>query len=475
MDLFTTKIRLKDSTDKDKVLAVLKTWLKGSPHYKIKEINYDGKEFFKQDFENTSISILNSNISSNTILALRFVNREDKNSWITDCIYSEINDEKNISITLSCHTKNYSRSLPKIHKPHIIKNLIEADLCYDKGVFPIVDKPIYLKDADMETCAQIMCGTVKTNLPVVYLSVDGFNPNLYSVDENKLASSLSGIAHVLVEPNKTFSKKLKELTNSNNPYNGYIGIYFSKSTYKEIISIEDFFENGKLDSKQMASFIRATLQQSVLNHDNTNDYSWSNLQVLYHRKNFEEESKSATDTKEECDALLAAFDEDVKKKEEKIRDLQYQLDYKNSIIESFKAKKEIDNTISFKTTGITEFYHGELNDLVITLLSQLQPKLDSNTRQKDILDTFLKENELLGEGKEILNNIENALKDKSLQSRRSKLEKCGFTLETGSHDKMYFHEPKYSFTLANSPSEHRSADNMFSDIKKGISIYKKIV
>lgn len=475
MDLFTTKIRLKDSADKEKVLAVLKTWLKGSPHYKIKEIDYDGKELFKQDFENTSISILNSNISYNTILALRFVNREDKNSWITDCIYSEINDEKNISITLSCHTKNYSRSLPKIHKPHIIKNLIEADLCYDKGVFPIVDKPIYLKDADVEICAQIMCGTVKTNLPVVYLSVDGFNPNLYSVDENKLASSLSGIAHVLVEPNKTFSKKLKELTNSNNPYNGYIGIYFSNSTYKEIISIEDFFENGKLDSKQMASFVRATLQQSVLNHDNTNDYSWSNLQVLYHRKNFEEESKSATDTKQECDALLAAFDEDVKKKEEKIKDLQYQLDYKNSIIESFKSKKEIDNTISFKTTGITEFYHGELNDLIITLLSQLQPKLNADTRQKDILDVFLEENELLGEGKEILNNIENALKDKSLQLRRSKLEKCGFTLETGSHDKMYFHEPKYSFTLANSPSEHRSVDNMFSDIKKAISIYKKIV
>jgi hypothetical protein len=96
------------------------------------------------------------------------------------------------------------------------------------------------------------------------------------------------------------------------------------------------------------------------------------------------------------------------------------------------------------------------------------------TRQKELLELFLNSNSEIGTGREILKNIEEAIKEKSIKSRRAKLEKCGFTIIEGSHDKIYFHDPKYSFTLSNSPSEHRGDDNMLSDIKKKIDIYRKI-
>ena len=96
------------------------------------------------------------------------------------------------------------------------------------------------------------------------------------------------------------------------------------------------------------------------------------------------------------------------------------------------------------------------------------------TRQKELLELFLKGNSEIGIGKIVLKDIEKALKEKSLVSRRSMLENCGFTVTKGAHDKIYFHDPKYSFTLANSPSEHRGDENMLSDIKKQIDIYRKI-
>lgn len=476
MELFTTKIKLKNNANSDVIWNILSSWLINSPHYNIKSIDYAGEEFFSQDYGNKTVQILKFNIFSDNIFALRFKNSDNLNIWTTDCIYIENSCEKRISIALSCHSSDYSSILPRIHKPHIIKKIMESGLCCTDDVLPISDTPIYLKETDDMLCSKIMQGLISTPLPVVYLSIDDFNPNKYSVDEKNLAIKLSGIAHVLVEPSKAFSKKVKTLTDANNPYNGYIGVYFSKSSYKEIISFEDFYDKGVLNRKKVANVIRSTVQQAVLNHDNTNDYSWSKLQIFYQRNKYESATQNALNARQECDEFIAAFDADISEKNEKIIELQRQLDTKNAIIESLKAKTDMHRSITFKTDEISEFYNGELNDLIFHFLSGIYKKSKDNMtqRQKELLELFLKDNNEVGVGKDLINEIEKALKEKSLKTRRAMLEKCGFTLEKGSHDKVYFHTPKYSFTLANSPSEHRGDNNMLSDIKKRIDIYKKI-
>lgn len=476
MDLFTTKIKLVDNTSFDDVWNIIQSWLIDSPHYNISSIDYAGEETYYQQINDKEIKIIQCDIASDKIFSLRFTNPDKDNIWTTDCIYVETPIEKRISITLSCHSNDYNSFLPRNHKPHIIKKFIQSGLCYIDGVFPISDYPIYLKETDVDLCSKIMRGSISTPLPIVYLSIDDFNPHKYSVDEKDLAIKLSGIAHVLVEPSKNFSKKIKELTDAKNPYNGYVGIYFSESLYKEILSFDEYNVKETSGRNKMTHAICATVQQALLNHDNTSDYSWSNIQVAFHRKKYESESQNALKAQKECDAFIEAFDADIDEKKAKISDLERQLDYKNAIIESLKAKNNIQNSILFKNDDIHEFYNGELNDLILHILSSTYKNSKNNMteRQVELLSAFLENNKEIGIGREIFTNIEKALKEKSLSTRRSRLEKCGFTITKGSHDKMYFHVPKYGFSLANSPSEHRGDDNMFSDIKKRIDIYKKI-
>ena len=72
-----------------------------------------------------------------------------------------------------------------------------------------------------------------------------------------------------------------------------------------------------------------------------------------------------------------------------------------------------------------------------------------------------------------MNSIKDALFEKSIEKRRSLLERCGFAVEKGAHDKLVFYNPKYAFSLSNSPSDHREGENLFSDISKRINITRK--
>lgn len=475
MDLFFTRIRLKNDTDVKIVWNIINDWLVGSPHYGIDCINYSNQEVYQQEFNTCSISILSQATEAEQVFALRFVNRESHNIWTTDCIYLAKDGIKLFTVSLSCLSKDYSSILPKIHKPYIIKKIIEANICYDCGYFPITDSPIYLSEEQLELCAKIMRGEISTNLPVTYVSYDSYNPTAYSVDEKDLAVKLSGISHVLVEPDKDFALKLKKISNGNNAYNGYIGIYYPNTTYREIISYSDFFNNGYLDKMQMAHAIRKTVQQSIINHNNSYTYSWDSLLASYHLRKLHSAEEKSFEAKKDLDDFIEAFDAEQKKKDEIISSLQLQLDRQNSIIESFKHKSDSQNSILFDKSGISEFYPGELNDLIISILSQAQNKIEPDTRLYELLSQLLSLNKFMGTGKVIFNDIEKALSSKSLSTRRSTLEKCGFTIEKGSHDKIFFHNPKYCFTLANSPSDHRGQKNMLTDILKKINVYRKIM
>jgi len=60
--------------------------------------------------------------------------------------------------------------------------------------------------------------------PIVYVSASFYGG--YTLDVNRLANDLSGMAHVVVEPNRPFSLRLKLEANSENVYGGSIGIYW---------------------------------------------------------------------------------------------------------------------------------------------------------------------------------------------------------------------------------------------------------
>lgn len=471
MDVFVTKIDLAGFVTKEKLWDLIKKWLINSPHYGISEINYSGQEAFTQDYQSASVSVINTEIDNQNILAVRFINNEEENTWKTDCIFTEF--DKSIRIRLSCESSNYSSVLPKLHKPYIIKMLFDEGFCNANGQFPITDSPIKLSFADLQNCGKMMKGEYKTCLPSVYVSYNSFNSDHYAVDVKVLALKLSGIAHVLVEPNKEFSNRIKEVSAVNNAYNGYIGIYYPGTTYKEILSYRNFYKDGKLDKQDFAFFIRETVQQAALNYANVADLTWDKIQIIYHRKKYHEQEDLTVQKENEMDEFISAFDEENKRLRERIQSLTEQLSARNAQIESLKKKYDDDNVLSIlKGSSLIDYFPNEISDCIMTILEQSKSKIPANTRSAEILNTILENNPLARHGEYLYKEIRTALREKSIEGRRKMLEECGFTIKRASHDKIIFHDDKYTFSLSNSPSDYREADNMYSDIMKQINIYK---
>ena len=90
---------------------------------------------------------------------------------------------------------------------------------------------------------------------------------------------------------------------------------------------------------------------------------------------------------------------------------------------------------------------------------------------KSLLDQNPKDgttDEKLGRIRDLLAN-----NDRLTSTMRSELKDLGFTItENGKHIKLVFHDPKYTFSMARTPSDHRAAQNMASDVLKVVD-YKK--
>ena len=478
MDLLTTKIALKDSVTKEDIWNLIKEWLTKSPHYGITAINYDETETFSQNFTTTAINILSTDFNGDNIFACRFTNHEKQNSWFTDIIHVENSRNKDLYIKLSCNSNSFTGDKPYANKPHIIKSLFECGYTKMDGIFPITDTPITLTNDKVKDCSDIMTGLKETSLPVVYISYDTYNGSYYSVDPDKLAVKLAGLAHVIVEPNKEIALMLKEESNGRNAYNGYIGIYYPGTDHGEILALKGFYKNGILDKKAFANAIYDNIRQALIYHSAFYNISWDKLQLAYQRKRYllrTAEADKVSHEYEQDKEYISLLEGENKKSQEEIKLLTKKIETQRATIETLKRRFENSSSVTFIKDNIDEYYTGEISDLIINLLTQINKFIPDNTRPKEIIDSFLLSNGYMNIGKKLFEQIDIALNEKSLEKRQRELEHLGFTMTEGTHNKAYFHNPKYSFTLAKTPSDHRSPENTFSDIKKSLDIYKKYI
>ncbi|MGN1060864.1 MAG: hypothetical protein ACI4QN_03945 [Candidatus Coproplasma sp.] len=473
MDKLVTRIPLKECVEKEQIISLIKEWLIGQK-YGISSIDYTDEENKVIEFENGySLKFINTNIGEKEVLAARFTNSENDAVWVVDCIYESDEDGKFFSVKLSCAKSKAPNKFPYIHKPKIVNLLLDKGYCEDKGVFPVVGTPIILTQAQLDICAEIMQGKTKLSLPVVYVSYDSCSGTYYDVDINNLAKELGGIAHVLVEPDKKFSNELTKKCNKLNACSGYVGIHFSGGKYRTNCSYKNFFKEGVLDKKEFQKDICSTLYRSLLNYQPLSDLTWERISIDYHKKGIwlsEELVKEAEREKEEDKAL---FEAEEKELNDKIKDLQEQIYKKDTYIETLKAALENKCEDGLISKGdFKEFYNDEVKDCIIAILEKELKNCIKGWRKEEIIKYLLENNETTGEGKKIFEEIEIAIKDGSTISRRRNLEKIGFVLEKGSHDKYaYKGNSKYALTISNSPQDNRSDKNTSSDFIRQIDIY----
>lgn len=149
--------------------------------------------------------------------------------WRTEGVLRRSDDVSNTILRIrgQCIAAASVAHLQPPRRPHLIRALLERGIGGRDGVLQIQTTPHLLRDTedDQLLASDITEGKATRHPPVVYVSALSANRWIAGRDElNRLALDLAGVAHVVLEPRRELSFRVKELTNGRNAYGGTIGI-----------------------------------------------------------------------------------------------------------------------------------------------------------------------------------------------------------------------------------------------------------
>lgn len=466
MARFATEFPVSLEMNQDKFCTFIKEWLIKSKNSKFTKDLFQNNLFFEINKTNkwelgheelSYTSVKKENFSGITI---QYIKHETNITFITELTFTEAQNQKWISCQITNSAKKANISLPDIKKPHIINQIISNSLGGKLGM-DIKEEPYYFKNEDIDLAAELINGDLDCRLPIIYISV--YKNKKYLLSKNsiaELAKELSGIAHVVVEPNRDFSLELSELTNNLNVFKGYIGIYWANGDGRNIIFTNRDLDNLYEDIKK--TIISAVSNRRPLEICNGN-FVKNHFNIYQERKSSEtnellelsmQEAKELELINKKLTQENNFLKEEKTKAEEEINRLKENLKSSNKSI----LYTDSINTIILNCTE-KDLYPNEINDMILTILKE---SIDMNAaleRRKHILESILENNPMQGKGGELREKIKSVLKgytnlDKKI---RNQLEDIGFKIEEGTHYKVRFKDdPRYSFVLTKSGSDSKS-------------------
>lgn len=162
---------------------------------------------------------------------------------------------------------------------------------------------------------------------------------------------------------------------------------------------------------------------------------------------------------------------ELKNSEEKVKNLsiknmslQSKIQYRDEALSSKSGSKVLNYDLD-------DWYPGECNDFLLSILSQIKSRLIPGSRAEEITNSLLESNQPVNEGDEILDILKNICIKNSCQiiseSDKRSLEKYGFEFpENNGHQKIIpFNDPSRLLVVASSPSDKRGANNAIARAK----------
>jgi len=221
MLLFATEFPINHARSSADFLSAVQTWILGSPHTQMNRDDLD-RLFISDESsvqkENERIDALWVSIDDEESAGIKYKKHERGLEWVTTTVFFRTCTESWVSIRVSCQSSRPAACLPEAKNPVLIRTLLQELGGGLDGMLHVENVPHRLENTDIEVAARLIRGTAGCRLPIVYVSA-GFQDN-YSVDSDRLAKNLGGMAHVILEPNRPFSLRLKIEVDSANVYGG---------------------------------------------------------------------------------------------------------------------------------------------------------------------------------------------------------------------------------------------------------------
>lgn len=126
----------------------------------------------------------------------------------------------------SIETINPPSQLPRLNNSSLTIRLLSQFGGGLDGELTIQIAPTTLENTvkGRKIASSIFEQKLNCKLPIIYISAS--EKDKYAVIPDRLARSLCGMAHIVVEPSRVFSRKLRHEVDSRNIYGGIIGAYW---------------------------------------------------------------------------------------------------------------------------------------------------------------------------------------------------------------------------------------------------------
>jgi hypothetical protein len=397
----------------------------------------------------------------------------DGRLWRTEAVLRRGDGQRSaglLRLRTECMARVAGATLATPRKPYILKTLLRDGWGAEDRSFVVSDEVHQLDgDAGVETAVAITRGDASLYLPVVYVSAIG--PERWSLSEQQieqLAYDLGGVAHVVAEPDRTFSFLVRDATAGENVYGGTIGLAVPGRGF-----VRRFYIGGHLvDPADLQAAVRdfACLWRSRLPSEG---WDWSELQeqALRQQRTRERNRLSA----EESEAL---YEEEISILKDQIAQLKAQIAASDPV-----GGTDAEDALIPPSLGPQlgpEIYPGELVDRLRAAAKGLLSRADVDGldgRSKALLGRFsaLEPSPALAELGE---DLARATKDpKRLAANLSDvLSRHGYTEKQ--RNKHVVLEPRPGFegldsiTVPTTPSDARGLKNALAQVKRTLGLNK---
>lgn len=489
MLLFSTVLDINSKMTRERFMELIVEWNATTKYdeNRIPDLVWNNEKSHRWGTEDLWLAV--EDYPKQSTVAVRYEKRQENGTvWDTDYVMNFRNMKLAIRLDRS-YTEDALLSDGTFSAPHFITLLIEKGYLKNDGELPITLTPIFIGEDNLELVANVINGTTHYKYPVVFVSKTGYNED--PVDVDALAKRLKGIAHVLVQEDKSTGMKLKDLCDSQNEYYGRVGIYFpnqiipkKRFTYKRDSGFDAFMLERIIQS--VLQYCNAQIVDTLFTWQGVNnallldrvstqsegrqkaEMAWkqaeerlSEIQGTLDSKEARIREEAFRDAKAEAEDILEIAYEDIRKLEDKIAELTKEneaLNYENQGLRTKVADK--DNLPILYFGSEYDFYQGEVKDLILSTLQDALKSIPEQTRRYDVVEDIINSNDYQKLSETRAEEIKHMMKtyDGMNSKLKQDLEAMGFEIkEDGKHYKiLYYGDSRYSEILSKTPSDWRT-------------------
>lgn len=467
---YKTIISVDVKTPIENLFDLTKNWIIGSQHKltgieQLEQFTFGDEKKLEYRNEVTQYSFHNDEGLSAMLFSFEEVDKIGRANvtFLTEVVGVKEKDRFDISISISRESDDPSFRLNKINKPYLVKMIIK-DLSSGKdGGFTVDEKPKKLEytDNDLGLAYKIVNFNTSNRMPIVYISA--WYRHYYFVDPDELSKKLSGMAHVVIEPDTEFSKKLISKYGKGFPFNGAVAVYWPEGKgWKKFIAETEYEDCVKMESE-----IISHVEESLVLYKTPYELTPLYIKEMQSKHRISMIHKKSS----EFNDLFEVYENDINTKDMVIDDcrreiemLKQQLKVRNTL--------DVDESLSFKSGIENEFYSGEIRDVILDHLASLIQNMREDARGTHLIKSFVNANKKYGNydrKKKELKDLEKSL-DRYSEKNEKSLENIGFKkISDNKHVKMFFYgDSRYSTTIQKTGSDHRGAKNTVRDIRNTI-------